>query len=99
MTKDMKYTQYFTEIIKDKQHFAFSDTVADAKKICDKLNNLDFRLILCKDEKLYSRRQLEIENSELRQENSELRITLTHIKKEFRERGILNEKEFLELIK
>lgn len=89
MTNTKKYSNHFTEIIEsDNQHFAFADTVEDAEKICDKLNNQDFRLKLSQYEK-----------NELKQENSELRITLAHIKKEFRERGIINEKEFLELIK
>lgn len=87
-----KYVSYRGEIQEEDHHFAFADSSDDARIICNRLNELEFHLKECREHKLYSRRKLE-------NENSELRITLAHIKKEFRERGILTEKEFLELIK
>lgn len=38
------------------------------------------------------------ENKELKQEQQEMRILLTKIEREFRERGILTEEEFIRLL-
>ena len=53
------------------------------KKLEHKIEELDFELKQCKERKLYSRRELERENTELKQENINLKKALRDAEEDY----------------
>ena len=100
------------EIFENGEHFAYACSEYNAEDISNKLNELveeneELRKQL--DETIDGLHKqittsenafegLMKENKELRQKQQEMRVLLTKIEREFRERGILTEEEFMRLL-